>query len=157
MDVPIREQMSGPGISWYVKSILGCGLSWNVGKKGLGRLWATFEAHFFTFSGSKKNLKNCKFIEVGKRLLWAILWPWLIYRGFPWVPMDYFIWVLVGSRRFWLIYLVKMIITIASYRLLSQITWLLYREGSRGFPWTLLHGISWVPEILINIFSKHID
>ena len=36
---------------------VGCGLGWTVGKKGLGQLWATFEACFFTFSGSKKNLK----------------------------------------------------------------------------------------------------
>ena len=35
---------------------VGCGLGWTVGKKGLGRLWATFEACFFTFSGSKKIL-----------------------------------------------------------------------------------------------------
>ena len=49
----IREQMSGPEISCYGESILGCGLGWTVGKKGLGRLWATFEARFFTFLGSK--------------------------------------------------------------------------------------------------------
>ena len=28
---------------------VGCGLGWTVGKKGLGRLWATFEARFFQF------------------------------------------------------------------------------------------------------------
>ena len=51
----IREQMSGPEISWYGESILscGCGLGWTVGKKGLGWLWATFEARFFPFLGSK--------------------------------------------------------------------------------------------------------
>ena len=32
---------------------VGCGLDWTVGKKGLGQLWATFEARFFNFSGSK--------------------------------------------------------------------------------------------------------
>ena len=32
---------------------MGCGLGWTVGKKGLGQLWATFEARFFSFSGSK--------------------------------------------------------------------------------------------------------
>ena len=32
---------------------VGCGMGWTVGKKGLGRLWATFEARFFTFSRSK--------------------------------------------------------------------------------------------------------
>ena len=36
---------------------VGCGLGWTVLKKGLGRLWATFLACFFTFSGSKKFLK----------------------------------------------------------------------------------------------------
>ena len=29
-------------------------------KKGLGRLWATFEGGFFMFSGAKKNVKNIK-------------------------------------------------------------------------------------------------
>ena len=37
-----RTDMSGPEISWYGESILGCGLwpglGWTVGKKGLGRL-----------------------------------------------------------------------------------------------------------------------
>ena len=28
---------------------VGCGLGWTVGKKGLGRLWVTFEACFFHF------------------------------------------------------------------------------------------------------------
>ena len=36
---------------------VGCGLGWTVLKKGLGRLWATFLACFFTFSGSKKIFK----------------------------------------------------------------------------------------------------
>ena len=35
---------------WYL-----C-LGWTVGEKGLGWLWATFEAWFFTFSGSKKKI-----------------------------------------------------------------------------------------------------
>ena len=37
---------------------VGCRLGWTVKKKGLGRLWATFEAHFFTFWGAKKMFKK---------------------------------------------------------------------------------------------------
>jgi hypothetical protein len=33
---------------------VGRGLGWTVKKKGLGRLWATFEARFFTFFRIKK-------------------------------------------------------------------------------------------------------
>ena len=61
------------------------------------------------------------------------------------VSLKYQMWVPVGSRRFRSIYLAKLLITIACYSFLSLIPWLLYREGSRGFPWTLLRGFSWVP------------
>jgi hypothetical protein len=98
--------------------------------------------------------------------------PWLLYRkgsrgfpwvpvgsrGFPWVPVDSFTRVLMGSRRFRSIYLAKISITIASYSFLSPIPWLLYREGSRGFPWTLLRGFSWVPvDFDRYIFSENIN
>ena len=55
----IREQMSGPEISWYGKSILGCGL-WpglDCGKKGSGPILSNFLGWFFQlFMGKKKNL-----------------------------------------------------------------------------------------------------
>ena len=54
----IREQMSGPEISWYGKSILGCGL-WpglGCGKKGSGLIMSNFWGLFFHFFGVKKNL-----------------------------------------------------------------------------------------------------
>ena len=35
---------------------VGCGLGWTVGKKGLGQLWATFEASFFR--GEKQVLES---------------------------------------------------------------------------------------------------
>ena len=43
--------MSGGTFLWYEKSILGCWLWLGLccGKKGLGRLWATFEGGFFNF------------------------------------------------------------------------------------------------------------
>ena len=45
-------------IIWRINSGLwAVGLGWTVKEKGLGRLWATFLACFFTFSGSKKNFK----------------------------------------------------------------------------------------------------
>ena len=48
-----------------------CGLGWTMWKKGLGWLWATFEACFFTFSGSKiifkKFLKKFFDPEKGKK------------------------------------------------------------------------------------------
>ena len=58
-----REQTFGGTFLWYEKLILGCWL-WvglGCGKKGLGRLWATFEGGFFNFLWANKN-KN-KFFE----------------------------------------------------------------------------------------------
>ena len=55
----IREQMSGPKIFWYGKSILGCG-QWpglDSGKKGSGPIMSNFWGPFFHFFGVKKNLK----------------------------------------------------------------------------------------------------
>ena len=56
----IREQMSGPEISWYGKSILGCGL-WpglDRGKKGSGLILSNFFGCFFQFfMGKKKNFE----------------------------------------------------------------------------------------------------
>jgi hypothetical protein len=88
-----REQTLGGTFLWYEKSILGCWL-WVVlgcGIKGLGRWWATFEGGFFNFLWAKKTTFFCgnnflfqknqfflglnsKYIEVGNRLLSAILW-----------------------------------------------------------------------------------
>ena len=49
----IREQMSGPEISWYGKSILGCGL--DRGKKGSGPILSNFFGVFFSiFNGQKR-------------------------------------------------------------------------------------------------------
>ena len=52
----IREQMSGPEISWYGESILGCGL-WpglDCGKKGSGPIMSNFWGLFFLcFPGQK--------------------------------------------------------------------------------------------------------
>ena len=45
---------------WKINSgqwAVGCGLGWTVKKKGLGQLWATFEARFLSFYGQKMNLK----------------------------------------------------------------------------------------------------
>ena len=54
----IREQMSGPEISQYEKSILGCELwselDWTVGKKGDGPIMSNFLGPFFHFFGVKK-------------------------------------------------------------------------------------------------------
>ena len=52
----IREQMSGPEISWYGKSILGCGLwPWLVsGKKWSGPILSNFFGWFFQFFVGKK-------------------------------------------------------------------------------------------------------
>ena len=54
------EQMSGPEISWYGKSILGCGL-WpglDRGKKGSGPILSNFFGWFFQFfMGKKKKFK----------------------------------------------------------------------------------------------------
>ena len=47
----IREKMSGPEISWYGESILGCGL-WpglDCGKKGSGLITSNFWGPFFHF------------------------------------------------------------------------------------------------------------
>ena len=55
----IREQMSGPKISKYGKSILGCGL-WpglDCGKKGSGPIMSNFWGLFFHFFGVKKKFK----------------------------------------------------------------------------------------------------
>ena len=53
----IRRQMSLGTYLYYEKSILGCGLWPGLGgtvkKKGLGWLWAYFEAHFLKFSWAK--------------------------------------------------------------------------------------------------------
>ena len=54
----IREQVSGPEISWYGKSILGCGL-WpglDCGIKGSGSIMNNFWGPFFHFFGVKKIL-----------------------------------------------------------------------------------------------------
>ena len=52
----IREQMSGPEISWYGKSILGCGLWPGLvsGKKGSGPIMSNFSGWFFHVFGGKK-------------------------------------------------------------------------------------------------------
>ena len=57
----IRKQMRPGAFLGYEKSILSCGLwaglDWTVKKKGLGRLWATFEAHFLKFSWVKNQFR----------------------------------------------------------------------------------------------------
>ena len=56
----IREQMSDPEISWYGKSILGCGLWLGLdrGKKGSGPILSNFFGCFFQFFMGKKKIEN---------------------------------------------------------------------------------------------------
>ena len=54
----IRAQMSGPEISRYEKSILGCGLWSGLEKKWSGPIMSNFWGPFFQFSGSKFFFEN---------------------------------------------------------------------------------------------------
>ena len=68
----IREQMSSPEISWYGKSILGCGLWLGLdrGKKGSGPILSNFFGWFFQFF-------------MGKKKIFWIFCPWQIEKNTP--------------------------------------------------------------------------
>ena len=56
--VAVREQMSGPEISEYEKSILDCGL-WpglDCGIKGFGPIMSIFRGQFFHFLGGEEGI-----------------------------------------------------------------------------------------------------